>query len=52
MTALEYMQQQLSKHRISYGRAVLRRATEEELKNLQDKIEYYSKAVEALRKEQ
>jgi hypothetical protein len=49
MTALEYMQQQLSKHTTNYERALLRGATKTELQNIQDKIEHYSKAVDALK---
>ena len=52
MTALEYMEKQVQKHRINYNREVLRGAPEYVLQNIRAKIEYYEAAVEALQKEQ
>lgn len=51
MTALEYMEKQVQKHRINYNREVLRGAPEDVLQNIRAKIEYYEAAVEALQKE-
>ena len=50
MTALEYMQQQLDRHMVNYGRAVLRNATQVELERIRNKIGYYSEAVQELKK--
>lgn len=50
MTALEYMEKQVQKHRINYNREVLRGVPEEMLQNIRAKIEYYEAAVEALRR--
>ena len=49
MTALEYMEQQLMKHALNYGRAVFRNATQDEIQGIQNKIEYYKEAVAALK---
>ena len=48
MTALEYMEKQVEKHRINYNREVLRGVPDEMLQNIQLKIGYYEAAVEAL----
>jgi hypothetical protein len=50
MTAIEYMEKQLQKHRVNYNREVLRGVPEEMLHNISLKIGYYEKAVEALKK--
>lgn len=50
MTALEYMEKQLQKHRINYNREILRDAPEETIRNIGLKICYYEAAVEALKK--
>jgi hypothetical protein len=50
MTALEYMEKQLQKHRINYNREVLRGAPEETLYNIGLKIGYYEAAVGALKR--
>ena len=49
MTALEYMEKQIRQHRISLVHAVSRNAPTEMIENIRLKIEYYEKAVEALR---
>lgn len=49
MTALEYMEKQVEKHRINYNREVLRGVPDEMLQNIQLKIGYYEAAVEALK---
>lgn len=49
MTALEYMEKQLQKHRINYNREFLRKAPKEVLDNISLKIGYYEAAVEALK---
>lgn len=51
MTALEYMEKQVQKHRINYNREVLRGAPEEVLQNIQEKLGHYEEAVAALRLE-
>ena len=48
MTALEYMEKCVQKHRINYNREVLRGASEEVLRNIGCKIGYYEAAVAAL----
>ena len=49
MTALEYMEKQVEKHRINYNREILRGVPEEMLQNIRAKIGYYEAAVEALK---
>ena len=49
MTALEYMEKQIQQHRISLIQAVNRNAPVEMIENINLKIGYYEKAVEALR---
>lgn len=49
MTALEYMEKCVQKHRINYNREVLRNVPEEMLQNIREKIGHYEAAVEALR---
>ena len=49
MTALEYMEKQVQKHRVNYNREVLRDAPEEVLQNIRLKIGYYEAAVKALK---
>ena len=51
MTALEYMEKQVEKHRQNYERAMKRGATLCELLNIKIKISNYEQAVEALRME-
>ena len=51
MTALEYMEKQVQKHRINYNREVLRGAPDEVLHNIRAKIGYYEAAAEALQPE-
>lgn len=50
MTALEYMEKQLLKHRLNYDRESARGVPEEMLHNISLKIGYYEAAVEALKK--
>ena len=50
MTALEYMEKQLSKHSANLLRETNRNAPEEVLHNIRAKIGYYTEAVEALKK--
>ena len=51
MTALEYMENQLVKHRRNFEREACRKGvTPEQLENIRKKIAYYEAAVEALRK--
>lgn len=50
MTALEYMEKQLQKHRVNYNREILRGVPEEMLQNIRLKVGYYEEAVEALKK--
>ena len=49
MTALEYMEKQLQKHRLNYEKELARGATEEMLYNIALKCTYYKSAAEALR---
>jgi hypothetical protein len=49
MTALEYMENQVVKHRLNYDREFTREVPEEMLQNIRNKISYYEAAVEALR---
>lgn len=48
MTALEYMEKQLQKHRLNYDRELKRGATEDMLFNIALKCRYYKAAVDAL----
>lgn len=48
MTALEYMEKQLLKHRVNLKRATDRNAPAHEIENIKNKIIYYGKAVDAL----
>lgn len=50
MTALEYMEKQVEKHRVNYNREVLRGVPEEMLQNIRLKIGYYEAAVDALKR--
>ena len=49
MTALEYMQKQVHKHRMNYKRESQRGVSEEMLENIKKKISYYEAAVDALK---
>ena len=49
MTALEYMEKQLQKHRQNFIREFDRKAPQEVLENIKLKISHYEAAVEALR---
>ena len=49
MTALEYMEKQLQKHRMNYDRELNRGVPEDMLFNIAMKCGYYWNAVEALR---
>lgn len=49
MTALEYMEKQLAKHKASYIRESNRNAPEKVLSDIQIKIGHYEAAVEALK---
>ena len=49
LTALEYMEKQLQKHRLNYERELMRGVSEEMLYNIALKCDYYKSAVEALR---
>ena len=50
MTALEYMEKQLHKHRQNFLQQYDRNAPEEVLANIRAKISFYEAAIEALRK--
>lgn len=50
MTALEYMQKQVHKHRMNYKRESARGVSEEMLNNIEKKIGYYEAAVNALKR--
>ena len=51
MTALEYMENQLLKHRLNFEREACRKGvTSEQLENIYKKIAYYGAAVDALQK--
>ena len=52
MTALEYMEKQVSKHSKDLFRETDRGAPQEVLDNIKLKIGYYKQAVEALRMEE
>ena len=49
MTALEYMEKQLSKHRLNYERESARSRPEKMLNDILAKIGYYEAAVNALK---
>ena len=49
MTALEYMERQLDKHMRDYERELARKAPDEMLGNIKNKIGYYEAAAKALR---
>ena len=49
MEALEYMEKQLNKHKANYTRESSRGVPEKMLNDIQSKIGYYEKAVEALK---
>lgn len=49
MTALEYMEKQLQKHRNNYDCELLRGVPEEMLQNIGRKVGYYEAAVDALK---
>lgn len=49
MTTLEYMEKQLSKHKMNYQRESEHGASEEVLANISKKIGYYSVVVELLK---
>ena len=49
MTALEYMEKQVSKHRLNFNREWERGAPEEVLANIWLKITHYQAAVDALK---
>lgn len=49
MTALEYFEKQVQKHRHNYDRESTRGVPEEQLHSIELKIGYYEAAVEALR---
>lgn len=50
MTALEYMEKQVAKHKANFEREGNRGVPAEMLNNIQLKIRYYEAAVEALKK--
>jgi hypothetical protein len=50
VTAIEYMERQVQRHRLNYDRESARGAHEEMLRNIRKKLGYYEAAVEALRK--
>ena len=50
MTALEYMEKQLQKHRLNYERESARGVPQEMINNILNKIGYYAEAVDALKK--
>lgn len=51
MTAIEYMEKQMQKHRMNYERESARGVPEEMLHNIALKICYYEAAINALKKE-
>jgi hypothetical protein len=51
MTTLEYMQKQLRKHKLSCERAIERKAPEQDILNLNEKISHYEYVCELLKKE-
>ena len=50
MTALEYMERQVQKHRFNLNRESARGVPEDMLRNIELKVSYYEAAVEALKK--
>ena len=50
MTALEYMEKQIQKHRQNFQKELVRGVPDEQLNNIALKIFYYESAAEALRK--
>lgn len=50
MTALEYMERQLTQHRLNLKREAARGVPTEQIENICKKIAYYEAAVEALEK--
>ena len=48
MTAIEYMERQVQKHRQNFDRESARGVPEEMLRNIRSKISYYEAAVEAM----
>lgn len=51
MTAIEYMEKQVQKHRLNHKRESERGVPKEVLLNIEKKIGYYEAAVDALRKD-
>lgn len=51
MTAIEYMEKQIRKHKLSLEKESARGAPEEQLANIRSKIGYYEEAADALRNE-
>lgn len=49
MNTLEYMQQQLEKHKLNLNRAMTKKSSDEEINNIKKKIGYYAEAVAALK---
>lgn len=49
MTAIEYMEKQVQKHRLNHKRESERGVPEEMLRNIEKKIGYYEAAVDALK---
>ena len=50
MTALQYMQKQLEKHKVNLHRAIAKKSPDEEINGIKNKISYYDAAVDALKK--
>ena len=50
MTTLQYMQKQLEKHKTNLHRAIAKKAPEEEIESVKNKIGYYETAISALAK--
>ena len=50
MTALEYMQRQIIKHKLNHDREFSRCVPEEQLENIRAKISFYEAAADALKK--
>lgn len=50
MTALEYMNRQIVKHKLSHDREFSRGVPEEVLENIRAKIRFYEAAADALKK--
>ena len=51
MTAIEYFEKQVAKHRINLDREIKRNAPEDMIENIKTKIGYYTEAVSALEKQ-